>query len=129
MSAAISGAMSEFVANVAALTWATRATRARSKRVVKSWLALICAIPIRSLRTKWSRMENKAVVLLFSCLGGVSITASVARMSSAISGAMSELSRMSLGAFALRLPRARPVAHPGYLLPLDMPALRRRNGG
>jgi hypothetical protein len=39
---------------------ATLATRARSKRVVKDWLALICAIPIRSLRTKWSRMKNEA---------------------------------------------------------------------
>ena len=37
-----------------------------SKRVVKNWLALICAIPIRSLRTKWSRIENKAVVLVVS---------------------------------------------------------------
>jgi hypothetical protein len=43
-----------------------RATQARSKRVVKNWLALICTIPIRSLRTKWSRMENKAVVLFVS---------------------------------------------------------------
>jgi hypothetical protein len=40
----------------------------RSKRIVKNWLALICAIPIRSLRTKWSRMENKAVVLFVSLL-------------------------------------------------------------
>jgi hypothetical protein len=42
------------------------ATQASSKRVVKNWLALICTIPIRSLRTKWSRMENKAVVLFVS---------------------------------------------------------------
>jgi hypothetical protein len=43
-----------------------RAAQARSKRLVKNWLALICTIPIRSLRTKWSRMENKAVVLFVS---------------------------------------------------------------
>ncbi|MCA6113587.1 hypothetical protein J6524_01400 [Bradyrhizobium sp. WSM 1738] len=38
------------------------------KRIVKDWLALICTDMIRSLRTKWSRMENKAVVLLVSLL-------------------------------------------------------------
>src|SRR4051794_32026496 len=58
---------------------ATLAARARSKRGVKNWLALICTIPIRSLRTKWSRMENKAVVLLFACLGDVSATIALAR--------------------------------------------------
>jgi hypothetical protein len=35
------------------------------KRVVKDWPALICADTIRSLRTKWSRMANKAVVRVF----------------------------------------------------------------
>src|SRR6266508_2037139 len=35
--------------------------QARSKWIVKNWPALICVIPIRSLRTKWSRMENKHV--------------------------------------------------------------------
>jgi hypothetical protein len=49
---------------------ALRAIRAqaRSKHVVKNWLGLICADTIRSLRTKWSRMENKAVVQLVSLL-------------------------------------------------------------
>jgi len=35
-----------------------RATR--GEPVVKNCHALICAIPIRSLRTKWSRTRNKA---------------------------------------------------------------------
>jgi hypothetical protein len=39
-----------------------------SKRLVKDWLALICADTIRSLRTNWSRMENKAVVQPVSLL-------------------------------------------------------------
>ena len=38
------------------------ATQAQANALLRNWLALICAIPIRSLRTKWSRMENKAVV-------------------------------------------------------------------
>ena len=40
-----------------------RAVHARTganKRLVKNSPALICATPIRSLRTEWSRMENKA---------------------------------------------------------------------
>ena len=40
--------------------------QAGGKHIVKNWPALICAIPIRSLRTKWSRMENKAVMLFVS---------------------------------------------------------------
>src|SRR5258705_6857279 len=51
-----------------------RAAPARSKHVVKNWLALICTIPNRSLRTKWSRMENKAWCCLFLYLGRVSAT-------------------------------------------------------
>src|SRR5256885_12024358 len=47
-----------------------RATR--SEPVVKSCRQLICTIPIRSLRTKWSRMENKAACCLFLYLGSVS---------------------------------------------------------
>jgi hypothetical protein len=40
-----------------------RAVHARTganKRLVKNSPALICATPIRSLRTEWNRMENKA---------------------------------------------------------------------
>jgi hypothetical protein len=32
----------------------------RGEPAVKNCHALICAIPIRSLRTKWSRTRNKA---------------------------------------------------------------------
>jgi len=35
-------------------TCGTAARANTSKRIVKNWLALICAIPIRSLRTEWS---------------------------------------------------------------------------
>jgi hypothetical protein len=91
MSAATSGTTLTSAPGIAALTRATLV----SKRVVKNWLALICAIPIRSLRTKWSRMVNKAVVLLLPIPAEYRLQR-VARMSSAISGAMLELSRMSL---------------------------------
>jgi hypothetical protein len=39
---------------------AAHACTGANKRVVKKSPALICATPIRSLRTEWSRMENKA---------------------------------------------------------------------
>src|SRR5437016_12643481 len=51
----------------------------QSKRVVKNWLALICAIPIRSLRTKWSRMENKGLAVLLLYLGRVSAMVGLVR--------------------------------------------------
>jgi len=42
--------------------WIIDDTSFPKQPVVKNCLALICSIPIRSLRTKWSRTKNKSVM-------------------------------------------------------------------